>query len=83
MIMKVDWRIYNNVLSGGILGTNTFVDIARQNGIFEAILGTGGYGDDGFFHREVLARKKDNSLLELMNWAEEELRFRSSSSATK
>ena len=76
--MKVDWRIDNDVISCGILGTNTFVDIARENDVFEAILGTQGYRDDGFFHREVLVRKKDNSLLELMNWAEEELKFRES-----
>lgn len=76
--MMVDWRIQDDVISGGIIGSHTFVDIARENGIFEAILGTQGYGDDGFFHREVDVRKKDNSLLELMNWAEEELKFRES-----
>lgn len=79
--MKVDWRISNDVLSGGIIGSNTFVDIARENGIFEAILGTQGYvetDDIAFWNRNILTRKKDNSLLELMNWAEEELKFRES-----
>jgi hypothetical protein len=78
--MRVDWRIQDGVLSGGILGTNIFVDIARERGIFEAILGTQGYTDgpeDPFWYRQLITRKKDNSLLELMNWAEEELKFRS------
>jgi hypothetical protein len=78
--MRVDWRIQDDVISCGILGTNTFVDIARQNGVFEAILGTQGYTDslNPYWRRRVITRKKDNSLLELMNWAEEELKFRES-----
>lgn len=79
--MKVDWRISDDILSGGIIGSNTFVDIEYSMGFYDAILGTQGHvlTDDGvLFMREVLVNKKDPSLIELMNWAEEELKFRES-----
>lgn len=74
--MKVDWNIESyqggeGVLHAYIDSSKDVVTIIKDKDLFVAHI----YEHEFSSIRET---KIDNSLLELMNWAEEELKFRSS-----
>ncbi len=76
--MKVDWYIHEGLLSAVMRGARISVDIKRSDNEFIAIIGRQFYADHNVWENEILIEKKDASLVELMNWAEEELKFRAS-----